>query len=215
MNGNKGVALNTLSTAAMVKEVDNNIGTLATILDEQKLCSGNDARVVREAYDVFGLLSSAFDTSPREVGQSVLLKDVSEVKQTGDGAVLENQNECDNTEDGSNKKGKGSNKGNKSKKSKGLLEDSSSSVHGGAVSSVYGVLTSGYDALRLVLERGLVCGPQDAGIRELRTTVLNEDIFQSIQRLSKAWFSSRCKSISCNWRSVGRACRRCGESAAL
>ncbi|GKD23582.1 UvrD-like helicase, ATP-binding domain, P-loop containing nucleoside triphosphate hydrolase [Tanacetum coccineum] len=118
MKGNKGMPLNTLSTAAMVKEVDNNIGTLATILDEQKLCSGNDARVVREAYDVFGLLSSAFDTSPREVGQSVLLKDVSEVKQTGDGAVLENQNECDNTEDGSNKKGKGSNKGNKSKKSK-------------------------------------------------------------------------------------------------
>nr|GEY47095.1 UvrD-like helicase, ATP-binding domain, P-loop containing nucleoside triphosphate hydrolase [Tanacetum cinerariifolium] len=43
---------------------------------------------------------------------------VSKVKQTGDGAVLENQNVCDNSQDGSNKKGKGSNKGNKSKKSK-------------------------------------------------------------------------------------------------
>ncbi|GKC94647.1 UvrD-like helicase, ATP-binding domain, P-loop containing nucleoside triphosphate hydrolase, partial [Tanacetum coccineum] len=45
--------------------------------------------------------------------------EVSKVEQTGDGAVLENQNECDNSQDGSNKKGKGSNKGNKSKKSKG------------------------------------------------------------------------------------------------
>nr|GEU78365.1 UvrD-like helicase, ATP-binding domain, P-loop containing nucleoside triphosphate hydrolase [Tanacetum cinerariifolium] len=77
MNGNKGVTLNALSTAAMVKEeVDNNIGTLATILEDQKLCSGNDARVVRDAYDAFRLLSSAFDTSRPEVGQSVLLKDV-------------------------------------------------------------------------------------------------------------------------------------------
>ena len=44
---------------------------------------------------------------------------VSNVEQTGDGAALESQSECDNTQDGNNKKGKGSNKGKKSKKSKG------------------------------------------------------------------------------------------------
>ena len=44
------------------EEVDNNIGTLATILEDQKLCSGIDASVVRDAYDAFGLLSFAFDT---------------------------------------------------------------------------------------------------------------------------------------------------------
>ncbi|GJR49994.1 hypothetical protein Tco_1400515 [Tanacetum coccineum] len=152
MNGNKGVALNTLSTAAMVKEVDNNIGTLATILDEQKLCSGNDARVVGDAYDVFRLLSCAFDSSLTEVDQSVLLNcvevglrrlqyvrpkideflnqcvtsQVSKVEQTGDGAVIENQSECGNTQDGNNKKGKGSNKGKKSKKSKELVDLSES-----------------------------------------------------------------------------------------
>ncbi|GJV79967.1 hypothetical protein Tco_1515837 [Tanacetum coccineum] len=146
MKGNKGMPLNTLSTAAMVKEeVDNNIGTLATILEDQKLCSDNDARVVGDAYDVFRLLSCAFDSSLTEVDQSVLLNcvevglrrlqyvrpkideflnqcvtsQVSKVEQTGDGAVIENQSECGNTQDGNNKKGKGSNKGKKSKKSKG------------------------------------------------------------------------------------------------
>ena len=44
---------------------------------------------------------------------------VSSVEQAGDGAALESQSECDNTQDGNNKKGKGSNKGKKSKKSKG------------------------------------------------------------------------------------------------
>ena len=40
------------------------------------------------------------------------------VKQTRDSVVLQNQSECDNTQDGNNKKGKG-NKGKKSKTSKG------------------------------------------------------------------------------------------------
>ncbi|GJX55830.1 UvrD-like helicase, ATP-binding domain, P-loop containing nucleoside triphosphate hydrolase [Tanacetum coccineum] len=63
-------------------------GTASELETVVKLCSGNDARVVRDAadaYDVFGLLSSAFDTRYRgcldifqstRSGQSVLLKDV-------------------------------------------------------------------------------------------------------------------------------------------
>lgn len=41
------------------------------------------------------------------------------VKQTRDSVVLQNQSECDNTQDGNKKKGKGNNKEKKSKTSKG------------------------------------------------------------------------------------------------
>ena len=41
------------------------------------------------------------------------------VKQTRDSVMLQNQSECDNTQDDNNKKGKGNNKGKKSKTSKG------------------------------------------------------------------------------------------------
>ena len=43
------------------EEIDKNMGALATILVGQKICSGKDAIVVRDAYEHFGLLSSAFD----------------------------------------------------------------------------------------------------------------------------------------------------------
>ncbi|GJY19121.1 hypothetical protein Tco_0390612 [Tanacetum coccineum] len=150
INENKGVAVNRFSTAAMIKEqVDKNIATLATILVDQKLCSGKDkdARLVRDVNDDFLLLSFAFDKSRKEVDNLVLLKNVeffakrlqidrpkidkfvnqyvrsqvSKVKQTGNEAsvVLENQSGCDNSRDGNNKKGKGNNKGRKSNTSKG------------------------------------------------------------------------------------------------
>nr|GEX70005.1 UvrD-like helicase, ATP-binding domain, P-loop containing nucleoside triphosphate hydrolase [Tanacetum cinerariifolium] len=107
INGNKGVAVNTLATAAMIKEeIDKNIGTLATILVDQKICSDKDAIVVRDAYEHFGLLSTAFDKS--------LTKRVGDEEASG---VLENQTECDNTHDDNKKKGKGK-KGKKSKKNK-------------------------------------------------------------------------------------------------
>ncbi|GJR49653.1 UvrD-like helicase, ATP-binding domain, P-loop containing nucleoside triphosphate hydrolase [Tanacetum coccineum] len=133
------------------EQVDKNIATLATILVDQKLCSGKDkdARLVRDVNDDFLLLSFAFDKSRKEVDNLVLLKNVefvakrlqidrpkidkfvnqyvrsqvSKVKQTGNEAsvVLENQSGCDNSRDGNNKKGKGNNKGRKSNTSKGDL----------------------------------------------------------------------------------------------
>ncbi|GJZ98913.1 UvrD-like helicase, ATP-binding domain, P-loop containing nucleoside triphosphate hydrolase [Tanacetum coccineum] len=50
-----------------------------------------------------------------------VISQVTKVGETGDEAlmVLENQSECDNTQDSNNEKGKGINKGKKSKKSKG------------------------------------------------------------------------------------------------
>ncbi|GJR68652.1 UvrD-like helicase, ATP-binding domain, P-loop containing nucleoside triphosphate hydrolase [Tanacetum coccineum] len=149
INGNKGMAVNTLATAAMIKDkIDKNIGTLATILVDQKICSGKDAIVVRDAYEHFGLLSSAFDKSQQDMDNStfkegvvVSLKKLQSnrlkideflshyvinlTKRVGDEAseVLENQTECDNnTHDDNNKKGKENHKGKKSKKNKGKKE---------------------------------------------------------------------------------------------
>ncbi|PWA56308.1 DNA helicase, UvrD-like, C-terminal [Artemisia annua] len=160
INVEKGVALNKLSDAAIIKckfdpsdhlfscqeEVDNNIGTLATILVDQKLRSSEVARAVRVAYDTFGMLSKAFDKSRQEGQHSILAKNVrlvlnklkstrpkiddflnsyvmsqaSNVEEPGDEdlVVLENQSQCDNTQDGNKKNGKGNNKGKKSNKSK-------------------------------------------------------------------------------------------------
>ncbi|GJZ09241.1 hypothetical protein Tco_0543524 [Tanacetum coccineum] len=62
INGKKEVALSKLSAATIIKEeVDKNIGTLATILVDQKLWSDKDARVIRVAYNTFGVLSETFD----------------------------------------------------------------------------------------------------------------------------------------------------------
>ncbi|GJV06805.1 hypothetical protein Tco_1344461 [Tanacetum coccineum] len=147
INGKKGVALSKLSSATIIKEeVDKTIGTLDTILVDQKLWSDKDARVIRVAYDTFGVLSETFDKSRQEVEHSVLLKHVrvavkelqitrpkidkllnhyvmshtSNVEEPGDEelVVLENQSQSDNTQDGNKKKGKGNNKGKKSSKSK-------------------------------------------------------------------------------------------------
>ncbi|GKB99079.1 hypothetical protein Tco_0985216 [Tanacetum coccineum] len=75
INGKKGVALSNLSAATIIKEeVDKNIGTLATILVDQKLWSDKDARVIRVAYNTFGVLFETFDKSQQEVEHSVLLK---------------------------------------------------------------------------------------------------------------------------------------------
>ncbi|KAI3730446.1 hypothetical protein L1987_61616 [Smallanthus sonchifolius] len=80
INGKEGVELNTLPAAAMIKkELDKNVGTLATALADKKLCAGNDATVVHEvnlANDELKLLSSAFGTSPKKVEHSVVLKSV-------------------------------------------------------------------------------------------------------------------------------------------
>ncbi|KAK9063833.1 hypothetical protein SSX86_017705 [Deinandra increscens subsp. villosa] len=66
INGNEGVALNSLSAAAMIKkELDKNIGTLATALADKNLCASKDATVVHDASfanDDLKLLSSAFGT---------------------------------------------------------------------------------------------------------------------------------------------------------
>ncbi|PWA49122.1 uvrD-like Helicase, ATP-binding domain, P-loop containing nucleoside triphosphate hydrolase [Artemisia annua] len=133
INGNKGVALNKLSTATMFKVIY--IIVFVT----------NDFGAIRDANEDLKLLSFAFDTSRLELKHSVILKGVShpvkglqshrakldnflnrssmnqtlKVKQTRDSAVLQNQSECDDTRDDNNKKGKGNNKGKKSKTSKG------------------------------------------------------------------------------------------------
>ncbi|KAI3817066.1 hypothetical protein L1987_10853 [Smallanthus sonchifolius] len=80
IKGKEGVELNTLPAAAMIKkELDKNIGTLATALADKKLCAGKDATVVHEASlanDDLKLLCSAFGTSPKKVEHSVVLKSV-------------------------------------------------------------------------------------------------------------------------------------------
>ncbi|PWA41917.1 uvrD-like Helicase, ATP-binding domain, P-loop containing nucleoside triphosphate hydrolase [Artemisia annua] len=119
INGKKGVALNKLSTATMSKnELDINRGTLLTAFAAQTSCSYEDARAIHDANEGLKLLSFAFDTSQLELKHSVILKGVSRAVK-GLQTVLQNQSECDNTLDGNNKKGKGNNKGKKSKTSKG------------------------------------------------------------------------------------------------
>nr|GEV84581.1 hypothetical protein [Tanacetum cinerariifolium] len=100
INEKKGVVLNKLFAAPMIKvELDMNQVIIVTGLAAQKLCSPKDATIVHDARKS--------------------LK-VSKAEQTCDSVVVENQSDYDNTQDGTNKKGKG-NKGQKSKKSKDLL----------------------------------------------------------------------------------------------
>ncbi|KAI3817062.1 hypothetical protein L1987_10849 [Smallanthus sonchifolius] len=78
INGKQVVALNTLSAAAMIKkELDKNIGVLATALGDKKLCAGKDETVIHEANlanDDLKLLSSAFGSSQKDVEHSVYMK---------------------------------------------------------------------------------------------------------------------------------------------
>ncbi|GJZ25238.1 UvrD-like helicase, ATP-binding domain, P-loop containing nucleoside triphosphate hydrolase [Tanacetum coccineum] len=145
INGKKGVALNKLPAATMIKnELDINRGTVLSAFAAQTSWSREDATAIRGANDGLKLLSFMFDTSRPDLKHSTELNGASrivkglqsdrpkldnflnrsamsqalKVKQTRDSVVLENQSECDNTQDGNNKKGKG-NKGKKSKTSKG------------------------------------------------------------------------------------------------
>ncbi|GJY82118.1 UvrD-like helicase, ATP-binding domain, P-loop containing nucleoside triphosphate hydrolase [Tanacetum coccineum] len=147
INGKKGVALNKLSAAPMIKvELDMNQVIIITGLAAQKLCSPKDATIVHDARESLKVLSFAFDPSREEVKHPLTLKtlelavnrlqsykrkidkflncavtcQVSKAEQTCESVVVENQSDYDNTQDGTNKKGKG-NKGQKSKKSKDLL----------------------------------------------------------------------------------------------
>ncbi|PWA76382.1 uvrD-like Helicase, ATP-binding domain, P-loop containing nucleoside triphosphate hydrolase [Artemisia annua] len=162
INGTKGVAVNKLSTASMIKdELDTNKGILATVLANPKSCSGKDATAVYNAFECLKLLSFAFDTRRTEVKHSDLLKKMEDameglqryrpniddilkisvvsqelkvkqmvvsgsnrITETGDKdslmeMVLENLSISDNTQDAKKEKGKGTNKGKKSKKNKG------------------------------------------------------------------------------------------------
>nr|GEY97045.1 UvrD-like helicase, ATP-binding domain, P-loop containing nucleoside triphosphate hydrolase [Tanacetum cinerariifolium] len=123
MNGKNGVALSKLSGATIIKEeVVKNIGTLATILVDQKLWSDKDEKVIRTAYDIFEVLSETFDKRPKidKLLNHYVTSQTLNVEEPGDEelVLLENQSQCDNTQDG-NKKGKGNSKGKKSNKSKG------------------------------------------------------------------------------------------------
>ncbi|KAI3817065.1 hypothetical protein L1987_10852 [Smallanthus sonchifolius] len=67
LNGTKGLALN---TSMIKKELDENIGTLATVLEDKKLCAGKDATVVHEANlanDDLKLLSSSLIYSIQQI----------------------------------------------------------------------------------------------------------------------------------------------------
>ncbi|KAK9063837.1 hypothetical protein SSX86_017709 [Deinandra increscens subsp. villosa] len=80
INGKEGVALNNLSAATMIKkELEKNIATLATALEDKELCAGKDATIARLANlanDDLRLLSSVFQTSPENLEPSVVLSSV-------------------------------------------------------------------------------------------------------------------------------------------
>ncbi|GKD44412.1 UvrD-like helicase, ATP-binding domain, P-loop containing nucleoside triphosphate hydrolase [Tanacetum coccineum] len=130
------------------EEVDKNMNILAATRLDLSLYSRKDSIYALDAYELFMMISYAFDKSREEkVEHSILwmsvkcavdklqadrpkideflnhcvISQVTKVGETGDEAlmVLENQSECDNTQDSNNEKGKGINKGKKSKKSKG------------------------------------------------------------------------------------------------
>ncbi|XP_071715755.1 uncharacterized protein [Rutidosis leptorrhynchoides] len=77
MNGKKGVALSTSSPTAIIKkELDKNIGTLATALADKNFCDGKDTTVVREAHDDLKMVYSAFNTSRQKAEHVAMMKSV-------------------------------------------------------------------------------------------------------------------------------------------
>ncbi|GKA68600.1 hypothetical protein Tco_0768517, partial [Tanacetum coccineum] len=128
---------------AIFAELDMNKIVLFTAFAALKVCSPKDATLVHNANERLQQLSFAFDPSRDEVKYLLMWKtlelalnklqsykrkihkllnrsvmsQVLKAEQTCESVVVENQSDYDNTQDGTNKKGKG-NKGQKSKKSK-------------------------------------------------------------------------------------------------
>ncbi|GJZ09515.1 UvrD-like helicase, ATP-binding domain, P-loop containing nucleoside triphosphate hydrolase [Tanacetum coccineum] len=114
-NGNKGVAPNKLPTATMIKaELDMN-KVLSFAFDPSR-----EEVKYPPTWKTLELALNTLQSYKRKIDKLLnraVTSQVSKVEQTCESVVVENQNNYDNTQDGT-KKGKG-NKGQKSKKSKG------------------------------------------------------------------------------------------------